>query len=48
LVPSQSSWVQILADDVKVFEGILQPGDTKSFSGNGGSLFGPETAGELK
>jgi hypothetical protein len=33
LVASQSSWVQILADDVKVFEGILQPGDTKNWSG---------------
>jgi transcriptional regulator with XRE-family HTH domain len=33
LVVTQSSWVQILADDVKVFEGILQPGDTRSWSG---------------
>ncbi|MCG3209111.1 MAG: hypothetical protein FOGNACKC_02730 [Anaerolineae bacterium] len=33
LVVSQSSWVQILADDVKVFEGILQAGDTRSWSG---------------
>lgn len=33
LVIQQSSWVQILADDVKVFEGILQPGDTESWSG---------------
>lgn len=33
LVVTQSSWVQILADDVKVFEGILQPGDRRSWSG---------------
>jgi len=33
LVIKQSSWVQILADDVKVFEGILQPGDSQSWSG---------------
>jgi transcriptional regulator with XRE-family HTH domain len=29
----QPSWVQILADDVKSFEGILQPGDTYSWTG---------------
>lgn len=33
LIIQQSSWVQILADDVKVFEGILQPGDTESWGG---------------
>lgn len=33
LVVLQSSWVQILADDIKVFEGILQPGETQSWSG---------------
>ncbi len=33
LVIQQSSWVQILADDVKVFEGILQPGNSESWSG---------------
>jgi len=33
LVAKQSSWVQILTDDVKVFEGILQPGDKKSWNG---------------
>ena len=33
LVILQSSWVQILADDVKVFEGILQPGDSESWGG---------------
>lgn len=33
LVLKQSSWVQILADDEKVFEGILQPGDNQSWTG---------------
>jgi transcriptional regulator with XRE-family HTH domain len=33
LVMRQSSWVQILADDVKVFEGIIQAGETPSWSG---------------
>jgi cytoskeleton protein RodZ len=33
LVLQQSSWVQILADDVKVFEGILQPGDRENWRG---------------
>jgi len=33
LVIRQASWVQILADDVKVFEGILQPNTTRSWSG---------------
>ena len=33
LVIKQPSWVQILSDDVKVFEGILQPGETKNWSG---------------
>ena len=33
LVVKQPSWVQILTDDVKVFEGILQPNSTRSWSG---------------
>jgi hypothetical protein len=33
LVMQQSSWVQILADDVKVFEGIIQAGERPSWSG---------------
>jgi transcriptional regulator with XRE-family HTH domain len=33
LALKQPSWVQILTDDVKVFEGILQPGDTPSWTG---------------
>lgn len=33
LVMRQSSWVQILADDVKVFEGIIQAGETPSWAG---------------
>jgi hypothetical protein len=33
LVLKQASWVQILADDVKIFEGILQPGDRPSWAG---------------
>ncbi len=33
LVIRQPSWIQILADDVKVFEGILQPGEKPSWTG---------------
>lgn len=33
LVLKQASWVQILADDIKIFEGILQPGDRPSWTG---------------
>jgi hypothetical protein len=33
LVIQQPSWVQISADDVKVFEGILQPTDRPSWTG---------------
>lgn len=33
LVIRQASWVQILADDAKVFEGILQPDTTHSWQG---------------
>ena len=33
LVIKQPSWVQILSDDIKVFEGILQAGETNSWSG---------------
>jgi len=33
LVIRQASWVQILADDVKVFEGILQPDTNRSWTG---------------
>ncbi len=33
LVIKQASWVQILSDDVKVFEGILQPGETNTWTG---------------
>jgi cytoskeleton protein RodZ len=29
----QPSWVQILVDDVKTFEGILQPGESKNWTG---------------
>jgi hypothetical protein len=29
----QPSWIQILVDDVKAFEGILQPGDTRNWTG---------------
>lgn len=29
----QASWVQILADDIKIFEGILQPGDRPNWTG---------------
>jgi cytoskeletal protein RodZ len=32
LVIQQPSWVQILADDTKVFEGILQTGESRSWS----------------
>jgi cytoskeletal protein RodZ len=33
LVINQPAWVQILADDVKVFEGMLQPGEQRSWTG---------------
>lgn len=33
LALSQPSWIQILADDVKTFEGVLQPGDRKIWTG---------------
>lgn len=33
LVINQASWVQILVDDSKEFEGILQPGDTPTWTG---------------
>lgn len=33
LLITQPSWVQILADDVKVFEGILQPGENRNWTG---------------
>jgi hypothetical protein len=33
LVISQPSWIQILVDDVKAFEGILQPGERREWSG---------------
>ena len=33
LIIKQPSWIQILADDVKVFEGILQPGENRLWSG---------------
>jgi hypothetical protein len=33
LVLQQASWIQILADDVQVFEGVLQPGDRRLWSG---------------
>jgi len=33
LVITQPSWTQILADDVKVFEGVLQPGDNRIWTG---------------
>lgn len=29
----QPSWIQILVDDAKTFEGILQPGESKSWTG---------------
>ncbi len=33
LAISQPSWIQILTDDVKVFEGVLQPGEQRSWTG---------------
>lgn len=33
LAISQPSWIQILADDAKVFEGVLQPGERQSWTG---------------
>ena len=33
LVITQPSWIQIFADDVKMFEGVLQPGERRSWSG---------------
>ncbi len=33
LIVTQPSWTQILADDVKVFEGVLQPGDNRIWTG---------------
>lgn len=33
LVIGQPSWVQILADDAKVFEGVLQPGERRNWTG---------------
>jgi hypothetical protein len=33
LVINEASWIQILADDVKVFEGVLQPGDARNWTG---------------
>jgi hypothetical protein len=33
LVITQPSWIQILADDIKVFEGILQPGENRIWTG---------------
>jgi cytoskeletal protein RodZ len=33
LVISEASWVQILTDDVKVFEGVLQPGESRNWTG---------------
>jgi transcriptional regulator with XRE-family HTH domain len=33
LLITQPSWIQILADEVKVFEGILQPGENRSWTG---------------
>jgi hypothetical protein len=33
LVLHQPSWIQILVDDVKAFEGILQPGDSRNWTG---------------
>jgi cytoskeletal protein RodZ len=47
LVLTQPSWIQILADDVKVFEGVLQAGENRNWSsqrrvairaGNGGGV----------
>jgi cytoskeletal protein RodZ len=33
LIIKQPSWLQISTDDVKVFEGILQPGENRSWTG---------------
>jgi cytoskeletal protein RodZ len=33
LVISQPSWVQILTDDQKAFEGVLQPGESRNWTG---------------
>lgn len=33
LAIQQPSWIQILADDVKIFEGVLQPGERRTWSG---------------
>ncbi len=33
LVITQPSWIQIFADDVKLFEGVLQPGEQRSWTG---------------
>ena len=33
LVITQASWIQILADDVKIFEGVLQPGERRNWTG---------------
>jgi cytoskeletal protein RodZ len=33
LIITQPSWTQILADDVKVFEGVLQPGENRIWTG---------------
>jgi cytoskeletal protein RodZ len=33
LIITQPSWTQILADDAKVFEGVLQPGDNRIWTG---------------
>ena len=33
LVIKQPSWIQILTDDVKVFEGFLQPGESRNWTG---------------
>jgi cytoskeletal protein RodZ len=33
VVIKQPSWIQILADDIKVFEGILQPGENRTWTG---------------
>jgi cytoskeletal protein RodZ len=33
LVLQEASWIQILVDDVKAFEGVLQPGEQRAWSG---------------
>ena len=33
LVISQPSWVQILTDDIEAFEGVLQPGESRNWTG---------------